>query len=521
MRQIPSELAQRYKDNGWWTDETVGELIGRGLADRGDLAFEVHSATHPYTGTFADVEQVARRLAAGLADRGVGEGDVVVSQLPNWMEAAATFWATSLLGAVIVPVVHFYGPKEMSHIIATTKPKVVITATGFGKLSFDPDLYRDVPIVGVVGQNFDELLADEPMTGIIKADPAARALIAFTSGTTSKAKGVIHSHQTLVCETRQLAMRWPHDGQPQITGAPTGHFIGMVSAFLIPILEGYPIHLIDVWDPAVVLRLMTERGLKVGGGAPYFVTSVLDHPDFTPAHLEFMPYAGLGGASVPLTFTRKLTDLGVIAYRSYGSTEHPSITGSKPSDSVIKRTQTDGSALEGVELKIAPDGEILSRGPDLCLGYTDDTLTAKAFDSDGWYHTGDIGILDDTGSLTITDRKNDVIIRGGENISAQEVEEELLGLPGVAEAAAVSAPDARLGERTAAVLRLHPGAAMPTLDELRAHFATSGLAKQKWPEELHQLDEFPRTPSGKIQKAVIRKMVAELSTVDESATAAT
>lgn len=518
MRHIPDELAKRYKDDGWWTDETIGELAARGLADRGQLAFEVHSATHPYVGTFADVELVARRLAAGLRDRGVGEGDVVVAQLPNWMEAAATFWATSFLGAVIVPVVHFYGPKEMSHIIATTKPKVVITADGFGKMTYEPDLYRDVPIVGVVGASFDELLADEPMTGIIKADPAAPALIAFTSGTTSKAKGVIHSHQTLVCETRQLAARWPRDGQPQITGAPIGHFIGMVSAFLIPILDGYPIHLIDVWDPAVVLRLMTERKLKVGGGAPYFVTSVLDHPDFTPAHLEFMPYAGLGGASVPLTFTRRLTELGVTAYRSYGSTEHPSITGSKTTDSVTKRTETDGSALEGVELRIAPDGEILSRGPDLCIGYTDDVLTANAFDSDGWYHTGDIGILDENGSLTITDRKNDVIIRGGENISAQEVEEELLGLPGVAEAAAVSAPDARLGEHTAAVLRLKPGAVMPTLDDLRAHFTVSGLAKQKWPEELHQLDEFPRTPSGKVQKAAIRKIVAERNQPSETST---
>ena len=117
-------------------------------------------------------------------------------------------------------------------------------------------------------------------------------------------------------------------------------------------------------------------------------------------------------------------------------------------------------------------------------------------------------MLDDDGYLTITDRKADVIIRGGENISALEVEEVLLAMPAVAEAVVVAAPDARLGEHAAAVLRLRAGHAMPTLDEVRAHFAAAGLARQKWPEELHQVDDFPRTASGKVQKFVVRQHVA-------------
>ena len=127
-----------------------------------------------------------------------------------------------------------------------------------------------------------------------------------------------------------------------------------------------------------------------------------------------------------------------------------------------------------MEIRLGPDGEIFSRGPDLCLGYTDDELTERAFDADGWYRTGDVGVLDDDGYLTITDRKADVIIRGGENISALEVEEVLLGMPGVVEAAVVAAPDDRLGERAAAVLRMRDGHDMPTLDEVRAHFKARG-----------------------------------------------
>lgn len=509
MRQIPPTLVEQYVANGWWTTDTIGSLLAHGLAASTDVAFEVHSEVRPWAGTFADVELIARRLAAGLRERGVGPGDVMVVQLPNWMEAAAAFWASAILGAVVVPVVHFYGPKEIRHIVSTTKPRVVITAENFGRLQYQPDLYTDVPVIGVVGRDFDDLLGAAPLTGTIETDAAAPALIAFTSGTTSNAKGVIHSHQTLGFEARQLAALYPEDGHPLITGAPVGHFIGMLSAFMLPVLTRLPIHLVDVWNPAQVLRLMSGRGLKVGGGAPYFVTSILDHPDFTPGHLDFMRYAGLGGSTVPLAVTRRLSDLGIVAYRSYGSTEHPSITGSSPTDPAKKRELTDGAPLPGVEIRLAADGEILSRGPDLCLGYTDEALTAKAFDDEGWYHTGDIGTLDEDGHLTITDRKSDIIIRGGENISAQEVEEALLSLPAVAEASVVSAPDTRLGEHAAAVLRIKPGSTMPTLGQVRDHLAQIGLARQKWPEELHQVDDFPRTPSGKVQKTLVRTFVAE------------
>ncbi len=457
MRNIPAELVKRYEAEGWWTQETLGDLVASGLQASPDTAFHVHSAVRPYAGTFRDVEIQARRLAAGLRSRGVGSGDVIAIQLPNWVEAAVAFWASAFLGAVIVPIVHFYGRKELSHILTTAHPKVFITAEEFGRMKFQPDLCADVPIVGLVGTNFDDLLADEPMTGTVHADPAGPALIAFTSGTTSNPKGVIHSHQTLGFETRQLLENYPPDRGRQLTATPVGHFIGMLGAFLIPVLEGAPIDLCDVWDPGRVLELIESDGLSIGGGPPYFVTSVLDHPNCTPEHVRHFTTVGLGGSTVPAAVTQRLADLGMFVFRSYGSTEHPSITGSRRSAPEDKRLFTDGDARPGVEIRLGPDGEIFSRGPDLCLGYTDDELTARAFDDDGWYRTGDIGVLDDDGYLTITDRISDVIIRGGENISALEVEEVLLGMPAVVEAVVVAVPDDRLGERAAAVLRLRAG----------------------------------------------------------------
>jgi acyl-CoA synthetase len=171
MRTIPAELVTRYEAEGWWTPDTLGDLLARGLRAAPDAPFRVHSDVRPWAGTFADVELVARRLAAGLRERGVGPGDVVAFQLPNWMEAAAVFWASAFLGAVVVPIVHFYGRKEVAYILDSVGPRVFVTAERFGRLEFQPGLCAKVPVVGVVGSNFDELLAPEPCPASSRRTP--------------------------------------------------------------------------------------------------------------------------------------------------------------------------------------------------------------------------------------------------------------------------------------------------------------------------------------------------------------
>jgi len=525
LRSVPQDLADRYRTEGWWTDATLGAMVAEGLGSMGHVGFRVRSQVRPWNGTFADVDRAARSLAAELRARGVGPGSLVVFQLPNWVEAGIAFWAAAYVGAVVVPIVHFYGAKEVEYIVRATEPDVVITADRFGHSDhlavWEGVLSRHpVPLWLVVGDTapatlpaaaapFAALLDADPVDAPAPVDPDAPAIVGFTSGTTRDPKGVVHSHRTIGCETRQLDHMFPTGGPPQITGAPVGHFIGMLNAFLVPMLRLRAVNLIDVWDPGEVLRMMVEEGLGVSGGATYFLTSLLDHPDFTPEHLALMPFAGLGGSTVPVAVTERATRLGMKVFRSYGSTEHPSITGCLLDDPEHKRLTTDGRALPGVELHLDDDGQIISRGPDCCLGYTDPDLTAAAFDDDGWYRTGDVGVLDDDGYLTITDRMSDIIIRGGENISAQEVEELLLGVDGIAEVSVVAAPDERLGERAAAVLRVRPGAAAPTLADVGTHLGAAGLARQKWPESLHVVDEFPRTPSGKVQKFRLRQQLRD------------
>jgi len=188
-----------------------------------------------------------------------------------------------------------------------------------------------------------------------------------------------------------------------------------------------------------------------------------------------------------------------------------------PDDPLDKRLSTDGRPNAGVEVRIVDDfgadlpvgaeGEVAVRGAERFAGYTDHALDTASFLAGGWFLTGDIGKLDAEGFLAITDRKKDIIIRGGENVSSREVEELLLQVPGVREAAAIGAPDARLGERICAVLLVEPDATV-TLEGIDQVFRNIGVARQKTPEVLVVLDEFPRTPTRKVQKAELRRMLA-------------
>ena len=524
LREPRPEDRDRYVASGWWPQATLGQQLADKLRRHRDTPFVIHSGTRPWRGTYGDVLDLSRRAATGLADRGVGPGDVVSFQTPNWIEGVATFYGAALLGAAVAPVVHFYGSRELAYILEECAPRVHVTASRFGHQNFLANLASigggPAEIVVVDGPapegttSFDDLVAGGPLDQPRSVNPADPALVGWTSGTTANPKGVVHSHQTVWAETLQLGATSPPNSLPSLVANPISHAIGMLGALLVPIARGRPVHLLDVWDPTVVLQLMVAENLSASGGATYFLTSLLDHPAFTGEHLDRMRYQGMGGSPVPRAVTERANSMGINIYRMYGSTEQPSITGCTYLDPMAKRLETDGRPLpgctirlvdpDGREVAVGEQGEILSQGPDCFLGYTDRALTARVFDSNGWYHTGDAGVLDPEGYLTITDRLSDVIIRGGENISAAEVEEVLLTMAGVAEAAVVAAPDPRMGEHGCAVVRLRPGAISPDLDDVRASMRNAGLARQKWPEELVEVGDFPRTASGKIQKFVLR-----------------
>jgi acyl-CoA synthetase len=531
LRSVPPELRARYLADGHWTDDTFAGFIEREVGATPSLPFRVWSDTRPYSGTIGALYEQSLRMATGLVSRGIGVGDVVAYQLPNWAEAVSIIWAGFRIGAVMVPIVHFYGANEVEFILDQSGAKLLITVDRFGHVDHVENLrairprLRSLEHVVVVPSgtpgaalagavSLDALHDARPLSGKPDIDPDRPAMIGYTSGTTANPKGVVHTHRSLLCETRQLASLNAGSGRPSLIASPLAHMTGLLAANLMPVLRHEPIHLTDRWDPGRALEIMEEADIALGGGATVFLTGILDHPRFGTRHAELTRSVGLGGSPVPAAVAERAERLGIKVTRAYGSTEHPSISGASPDEPQAKRNHTDGHPLAGVEVRVVDGedrdlpagepGEILSRGPDLFAGYTDPALMMRAVTGDGWYRTGDVGILDADGYLTITDRLSDVIIRGGLNLSAAEIEEALMRMDGVAECAVVAAPDERLGERACAVLRLRRGAEAPDLGAVQAHLGAAGLPKQKWIEELRVVEDFPRTASGKIRKFVVR-----------------
>ena len=479
LRTPPADLTRRYVADGSWTDDTLGEILATGLAEGGDLACKVRSRVRPYSGTFGDVADLARRVAGGLRVRGVGPGDLVAFQLPNWVEAAATFWATAFLGAVPVPIVHFYGTKEVGFILRQSGARVLVTADRFGHLDYlanldtiRPDL-PDLELVVVVSDDdippgllpFTALADGDPVDVPARVDPSAPALVAYTSGTTADPKGVVHSHRTIGFEIRQLGAMQSGGGAARArrrAGRSRHRHARRAAAPGVPARADPPHRRVG---PGHGPRRHARRPRATAAtGATFFLTSLLDHPDFTDEHRALMRHVGLGGSSVPAAVTERADAMGISIVRMYGSTEHPSITGSRHEEAREKRLYTDGRPLPGVEIRAprrrrqagrsrASRARSTAAAPTASRATPTPRSPKECFDADGWYATGDVGVLDDDGYLTIVDRKKDIIIRGGENVRALEVEELLLRMPGVAEVAVVAAPDERLGEHGCAFVR--------------------------------------------------------------------
>jgi acyl-CoA synthetase len=534
-RPVPDELRERYLAEGWWRNETLGELVDRSLRAAPDAGIHIWSESRAWHGTYAEIREDALRLVTALAEAGFTPGDVIAFQLPNWREAVVAFYGLAMGGYVLVPIVHIYGPKEVRFILRQSHARAYVSADRYGHVDYldivdgaAPGELPDLELHLVVGSTEGSLHSRVVRVpwDIVRAAPQAPAIgpadcedvcvLAYTSGTTSDPKGVVHSHRTLLAEVVHIR-EWITPGAPNLMGSPVTHATGMLGAVLTPMELGEDIHLIDRWDPDRVLDVMVEADIGAGTGASVFLASLLDHPGFTAEHARRIQRVGLGGAPVPRALGELAASHGIAMVRAYGSTEHPSVTGSSFDDPADKRHGTDGAPMTGVEIRLLGGdneavgagevGEIWSRGPDLCLGYTDPALTAEMFDADGWYRSGDMGVVDDDGFLTITDRVNDIIIRGGENISAAEVEEAISRLPEVAEVAVVAAPDDRLGEHACAVVRLAPGVAAIGLADITVELQRVGMARQKWPEELVTVADFPRTGTGKVRKVDLRRQL--------------
>ena len=439
--------------------------------------------------TYAQLDELVARIACGLIARGAKPGDIVTSQLPSCVEAFALCLAVNRIGAVHNPVVMIYRDREVGFIRRQAASAVFIDRA-------DDDVFTAGP-------------SDVPTATRLEEPDLPRFLL-YTSGSTAEPKGVLHSDRTVDAEcAAQAGFHRLTEHEVFVIPSSLGHISGLLYGVFLPVWLGATSVLMRTWDAGQFLALVEAEGGTFTGGAPTFLQGVVDHPELARFDISSLRLFPCGGADVPPALIRRAAKvLGVRTGRGYGSTEFPSITSSAgPGEAEDKRAETDGRPIGANRVRIV-DGEIQARGPELFLGYLDAALDAEAFTPDRWFRTGDLGVVDDDGYLTVTGRRKDVIIRSGENISAREVEELLAGHPGVADVAVVARPDPRTGERACACVVPRRPAEPPTLAELCAHLLDAGLSRRKLPEQLELVDALPLTAGGKVDKQALRTAVA-------------
>jgi cyclohexanecarboxylate-CoA ligase len=454
-----------------------------------------------------------RRLRAA----GVRRGDLVCAQLPNWWESVAIAHAVWGLGAVLCPVPVNHRTAEIAAILTAAPPAAYLAPARYRSTEYEPLVAEAMRRAGVrvpwlaIGRG--PFAADQPAGGEAAAGEAelsgdldAICMLMFTSGTTGRPKGVLHSHRSLLAEARSISDLFELDGARVYMPSPIGHITGLVYGVLMPLLMDGSVVLQAEWDPEVGLRLIEEHGCTFSVGATPFLRGLTDSYRRAARESRLAAFV-CGGADVPSSLIREgQRALGAVVVRAYGLTEMPTVTCGGPADPPAVQAETDGRLTGTSRARLAREadgaGELEVCGPELCLGYLDPADTAAAFTPDGWFRTGDLARLGPGGTVTIAGRAKDIIIRGGENISVKEVEDYLIDHPQITDVAIVGVPDPVLGERACAFI-IAPGAA-PSLADVTAFLISRDIARHKIPERLLVVSELPRTPSGKIQKFVLR-----------------
>jgi acyl-CoA synthetase (AMP-forming)/AMP-acid ligase II len=525
---IPAPHQRAFAGKGFWDERTIADMAET-LADQ-DPDF-VALVDGEVTLTRAQLLADGQALAATLHARGLRPGDVIAFQVPNWREAAVINLAAAMGGQVVNPIVPIYRDREVTQMLGDCRARALFVASSFRGFNFAamaarirpdlPDLGHVFTVRGEGDDDYAALLAEGAGRAFARptVDPLGVKLVLYTSGTTGRPKGVLHSHVTLARILRTSGEHWGVvPGEATLMPSPVTHVSGYANGLEAPLVCGTRTILMESWNAAQALALIERHDVVGTVAATPFLVELAEAARASGTRLPSFRFFACGGAAVPndLIPAANAAFENARAFRVFGASEVPLVTYGWPRDEVLAAT-TDGEIRDYTvrvvdaddrDLPDGQEGEILARGPGMLMGYADEAQTREAITPDGFFRTGDLGVRDANGALTITGRKKDLIIRGGENISAKEIEDVLHTHPGVAEAAVVAMPHERLGEGVCAyvIARGEPLAAA----DLAAHVAASGLAKQKIPERFEIVADFPRTASGKVRKDQLRAMVRDL-----------
>jgi acyl-coenzyme A synthetase/AMP-(fatty) acid ligase len=526
--ELLAEFRERY-----WDHTSLSHYIDRFASENPDRI----AVSDGYgTLTRAELRAQAYRFAASLRRLGIGAGDRVQVQLPNWNEFVVSYVALSRIGAIIVPNMPVYRAEEVKYAIQNSGAKLSIVAEQFHNFRY-VDMIEEVrqetaSIENVIvvrgkpsaaGLSFEELSGGDsvPTAAELGPTPSPDAInaVIYTSGTESRPKGCQHSFGTISFTAQRLAQDVLHLDEDSVMFAPSPitHATGLAAGIATPLMAGAAIHLMDRWEPAAALARIAEYRTTHTLAATPFLQMALGalraHPD---ADISSMRVWGCAGAPIPEALLREWKEFvpGCLAVPIYGSSEGLVITAVRFGDPDEKVLGSDGRGFDGIRLElrdeddevvpVGEEGEINYLSPGMFLGYWQDPeKTAVTIGPDGYARSGDLARMDADGYIRVTGRIKDLIIRGGLNISAREVEENIAAHPRVAAVAVVSVPDDRLGEKACACIVANGD--QLTLDELVEFLRNvRGIMPQKFPEQLLYVDELPMTATGKVKKFELR-----------------
>ena len=486
--------------------------------------------------TYSELMSDILRVSTHLRALGLEKGDVLCIQLPNWTEAVIYTYAASRLGAIVCPVTTIYRRRELTFILERTECKIVVVPSvyrGFDYAAMMRDVADQVPglkeiiCVGdteTAGVRSSSSFLVDPVDAPAPVAPVATdeiAVLAFTSGTTGESKGVMHSHASMHAAIDDFVTHAGFgSGLTSLVMSPFGHLTGFTWGILMPLRGAGDVVLLETWDPESALRLITQYSVSFTMGATPFLGDLLDLAQ-ERRDTDFPAMFVCAGAPIPPSLIERAVrshDSRVVS--GWGMSEYPIGTSSTVHDDPAVASGSDGRPAgraevmivdpEGSPVSVGEEGDVIIRGPGLFRGYYKrPDLDAAAMTDDGYLRTGDRArLLDDSGHIRICGRTKDIIIRGGENIPVVEIENLLLSHPAIREVALVPLPHERLGETACACLVLRPQDGSPmTVEALGEFLGGHGVAKQFFPEAVRTMAELPRTPSGKIQKFVLRDQV--------------
>jgi cyclohexanecarboxylate-CoA ligase len=507
---------------------TLWELIDRRAAATPDSLMAQDELGR--TLSFAEYRDRSERVAAGLMKEGVAPGTNVSWQLPTWLESMILVGALARIDAVQNPLIPILRYREVSFIVRQTGARLVVVPSvwrGFDYRAMAEEIAGECPGLRVLVCDRELPEADPgalPPPPATPDDPSELPVrwLFYTSGTTADPKGAKHTDKTVMAAATAMVRALdlnPDDRVPLVF--PFTH-IGGIAWLMAGLMVGCPQLVVEAFDPATTIPLMREFGVTLAGAGTAFHQAYLAAQRANPSEPLFPDVRAFPGGAAPkppqLHYDLKAECGGVGIVSGYGLTECPILAMNTISDPDEKLAHTEGRASPGVSIRIVTldgreagpgeEGEIRVTGPQLFRGYVDSSLDAEAFDEKGYFRTGDLGMLDADGFVTITGRLKDIIIRKGENISAKEIEDLLYQHPKVRDVAVIGLPDPESGERACAVVAPRDPADPLRFEEMVDFLKQQRLSTRKIPEQLEIVDDVPRNPTGKILKHKLREQYA-------------